>query len=47
MTDYSIWLEENYEELSIACSENGCDYEPDFDFEQFCEDSYNKEMENK
>ena len=45
--EYSDWLEIHEEELSIECSENGCDYEADFDFDQFCENRYDKEMENK
>ncbi len=39
-TDFIIWQEANYDELSAECAESGADREPDFDFDQFCEDRF-------
>jgi hypothetical protein len=40
MSDFELWLDDNEDDLRIECSENGCDYEADFDMEQYLEDTY-------
>lgn len=37
---YEIWYEENYDELTIAAAERGCDRELDFDWDRFIEREY-------
>ena len=40
MNDFEIWLDDNEDDLRIECSENGCDYEADFNIEDYLEEQY-------
>ena len=40
MSDFELWLDDNEDDLRIQCSENGCDYEADFDIDRYLEDQY-------
>ncbi len=40
MSGFELWLDDHEDRLRMQCSENGCYYELDFDFETYCEEQY-------